>query len=209
MRVLVGELVRETLDVDGRAFRSVRALLFQPGVLTREYLAGRRRFYTSPLRLYLVISITFFVLLAWVASQGILLDISQDQGQGAAEQAQFMSETLPKLMFVLLPIFALFLKGLYPRRLYFDHIIFSLHLHSAAYVALAVMLPLEEVSNTHWLPLIVQLIATGYLLGYLVVSVHRVYQSSWVAASAKSMVILFGYLSTVFGVTHLASVLNA
>jgi hypothetical protein len=54
---LVGEVLKETLDVDGRAYRSIRTLLLQPGVLTSEYLAGRRRSYTPPLRLYRVIRV--------------------------------------------------------------------------------------------------------------------------------------------------------
>ena len=61
IRMLVGELIKETFDVDGRAFRTIRTLFLRPGVLTREYLAGRRRYYTSPLRLYLVISVVCFL----------------------------------------------------------------------------------------------------------------------------------------------------
>ena len=114
--------------------------------MTSEYLLGRRRSYTPPLRLYLGISVTFFVLMAWFASEGVLLEQGQSREADAASQAQFLSNDLPKMMFVLLPIFALLVKAVFWRRLYFDHIIFSVHLHSAAYVILVLMLPLEEIA---------------------------------------------------------------
>ena len=129
---LLGEIVRETMDIDGRAYRTIRTLMFKPGVLTREYLAGRRRSYTPPLRLYLVISVSFFVLVSWLASRGVLLDTGQTLEKDAESQARFMSDDLPRLMFVLMPVFALMVKIVFPSRLYFDHLIFSVHLHSAA-----------------------------------------------------------------------------
>ena len=58
---LVGDLLRETFEVDGRLAVTLKTLFRHPGKLTSEFLAGRRRAYTSPLRLYLAISITFFV----------------------------------------------------------------------------------------------------------------------------------------------------
>ena len=39
---LVGEVLRETLDVDGRAWRTIRTLFLRPGELTSEYLLGRK-----------------------------------------------------------------------------------------------------------------------------------------------------------------------
>ena len=125
IRELVGEMLKETLDIDGRASRTFRTLLMQPGVLTSEYLAGRRKSYTPPLRLYLIISVSFFLLVAWLAGQGVLLDPGQTRELDAAPQAQFMSDELPRLMFLLLPVFALLIKIVFPRRLYFDHIIFE------------------------------------------------------------------------------------
>ena len=117
---LAGELIRETFELDGRTARTLKALFRHPGLLTCEYVAGRRRHYVSPLRLYLVISIAFFVVVAWFAEDGVLLDPGQDLVRDAALQAQFLSDDLPKLMFVLLPVFALLLKAAYARRLYID-----------------------------------------------------------------------------------------
>ncbi len=205
IRQLIGELIKETLEIDGRAYRTIRALLFQPGVLTSEYLAGRRRSYTPPLRLYLVISVSFFILVAWLASQGVLLDPGQTREADAASQAQFMSDELPRLMFVLLPAFAILIKIVFPRRLYFDHIIFSVHLHSAAYVLLALMLPLEQIAGEHWLALITQLVLLACFLGYFVISLRCVYGASWLVSAVKSLAILFAYMVLVSGVIEATS----
>ncbi len=202
---LIGEILKETLDIDGRASLTFRTLLMQPGVLTSEYLAGRRKSYTPPLRLYLVISVSFFLLVAWLASQGVLLDPGQTRELDAEPQAQFMADELPRLMFVLLPIFALLIKIVFPRRLYFDHIIFSIHLQSAAYVLLALMMLLEKVASEHWLPLVAQIILLCYFLGYFAISLRRVYGGSWIVASAKSLAILFGYLIVISGVIEATS----
>lgn len=202
---LLGEVLKEALDVDGRAYRTFRTLVTQPGALTREYLAGRRHSYTPPLRLYLVISVSFFVLVAWLAGQGVLLDPGQTLERDAVSQARFMAEELPRLMFVLLPAFALLMKTVFPRRLYFDHVIFSVHLHSAAYLLLALMLPLEKVAGNHWVPLLGQIVLLCLFLVYFVLSIRRVYEANWIVASLKSVLVLFGYMVLVSGVIEASS----
>jgi len=46
---------------DSRLWRTLGALLGRPGYLTREFLAGRRARYLPPVRLYLVLSVLFFL----------------------------------------------------------------------------------------------------------------------------------------------------
>jgi hypothetical protein len=48
---------------DGRIAATVRGL-FRPGFLTREYIAGRRAGYLSPIRLYLIVSLIYFLVSA-------------------------------------------------------------------------------------------------------------------------------------------------
>jgi hypothetical protein len=191
---LVGDIIKETFEVDGRAALTIKTLFLRPGMLTSEFLDGRRRAFSPPLRLYLVISISFFVLVAWFAQSGLMLEPGQDPGFDAAVQARFLSDDLPRLMFLLLPMFALLMKGVYTKRLYFDHLIFSLHLHSAAYVILAMMLPLEELANRHLELMFVQVVVLVYFLAYFVLAVRRVYQSTWPAVAAKSAAVLFAYM---------------
>ena len=200
---LIGDVVKESFEIDGRAAATIKTLFRHPGKLTSEFLAGRRRTYTSPLRLYLVISISFFVLVAWLASRGILIDPGQDPTFDAAVQAGFLSDDLPRLMFVLLPIFALLVKMVYFNRLYFDHLIFSLHLHGAAYIVFALMfvfallLPLKEPASRYLALMIIETLGLTGFLAYFVIAIRRVYQSSWLAVVWKSVVILFAYMMVV------------
>lgn len=60
---LLRDLVDAVVDLDGRAWRTLGALLLRPGFLTREYFAGRRTRWTPPLRLFLAASIGFFLIL--------------------------------------------------------------------------------------------------------------------------------------------------
>ncbi|MGC1520140.1 MAG: DUF3667 domain-containing protein [Steroidobacteraceae bacterium] len=59
------ELVHEALEgithSDSRLWRTLYLLWFKPGELTREFIAGRRAAYLPPFRLYLVLSIIFFL----------------------------------------------------------------------------------------------------------------------------------------------------
>jgi Protein of unknown function (DUF3667) len=59
------ELWHEALEgithSDTRLWRTLYLLWFKPGKLTQEYVAGRRASYLPPFRLYLVLSIIFFL----------------------------------------------------------------------------------------------------------------------------------------------------
>lgn len=61
----LGHLLREfaasATDLDGRVWRSLRALVFQPGLLSREYLLGRRVRWLSPASLFLAVSVVYFL----------------------------------------------------------------------------------------------------------------------------------------------------
>ena len=58
------EALGDLYNFDSRLWRSLGLLLFKPGRLTRAYLEGRRARYVPPFRLYVVLSLTFFFLLA-------------------------------------------------------------------------------------------------------------------------------------------------
>lgn len=202
---LIAEIAREAVDIDGRAWRTARMLFRHPGLLTSEYLAGRRRIYTPPLRLYLVVSVSFFLLMAWVASQGLLLSPGQTAERDALLQARFLSDELPRLMFVMLPAFAVLLKLVFIRRLYFDHLIFSVHLHCAAYVVLAFMVPIENVAAANRLALFAQAVLLAYLFVYAVIAMRRTYATGWIAAAVRTTAIFFGYMVLVSGVIEATS----
>jgi hypothetical protein len=66
----LGEFLNEAAEsvthADSRVWRTLWPLLVKPGFLTKEFLEGRRARYLPPFRLYLVLSVIFFL----VASAG-------------------------------------------------------------------------------------------------------------------------------------------
>ena len=61
VRELVIDAFWELSGWDGRFLSTVRELFRHPGKLTREFLEGRRARYLSPLRLYLIASLVYFL----------------------------------------------------------------------------------------------------------------------------------------------------
>ena len=64
VRELATEFLGENFSFDTRLWRTLRPLLLRPGLLTKEYLAGRRIRFVSPLKTYLIAALLFFGLLA-------------------------------------------------------------------------------------------------------------------------------------------------
>ena len=62
---LTTEALHSLIELDGRAYRTLFYLLTKPAYLSREYFSGRRMSYTPPLRLFLVISVSFFLLVSF------------------------------------------------------------------------------------------------------------------------------------------------
>jgi Protein of unknown function (DUF3667) len=56
---------------EGALWRTFKLLLFKPGELTRQYLAGRRKHYVLPLRLYLSVSVVVLLVMRVLASAGM------------------------------------------------------------------------------------------------------------------------------------------
>ncbi len=81
--LFVQEFLWVVFELDGRAYRTLGNLLIRPGFLTLEYFAGRRVKYTPPLRLFLIISIGFFLIVSLFAS---IDGIRQDMADIAAPQ---------------------------------------------------------------------------------------------------------------------------
>jgi hypothetical protein len=82
------ELVHQALEgithSDSRLWRTLYFLWFKPGKLTQEFVAGRRAAYLPPFRLYLVLSILFF-LVASVSNTHVKFVRFDDAGVRAAQ----------------------------------------------------------------------------------------------------------------------------
>jgi predicted RNA-binding Zn-ribbon protein involved in translation (DUF1610 family) len=64
-------------STEGALWRTLALLLLQPGELTRRYLAGRRKHYVLPLRLYLTISVVALLALRLMVALQPGIDASQ------------------------------------------------------------------------------------------------------------------------------------
>lgn len=71
----LGEAFEGLTHADSRLWRTLWPLLARPGFLTREFFGGRRQRYLPPFRLYIVVSLLFFLVLA-LRPDVVRLDVS-------------------------------------------------------------------------------------------------------------------------------------
>ncbi len=77
---LAADFADDAFDWDGRLLRTMRTLYLRPGKVARDYVDGRRARYTPPIRLYLLASLLFFVVVALLDIRfiGVEYDIPDD-----------------------------------------------------------------------------------------------------------------------------------
>jgi hypothetical protein len=240
IREFVRDNFEDQLTVDRKLPRTLAALFLKPGLLTREYMAGRIARYIPPFRLYLFASVLFFILLSFLStrsewfrltgqdvlaeSRDTLAQASPDSGglnlrltvgerawldttnlqvntgsgwldekvrrnltllsqlpPGTAMQrvTTTMIEELPKVMFLLLPVYALLLKLIYARRrrLYVEHFVFALHLHAYSFFLFVIALIVQR----SWLFALV----CGVIALHTLFAMKRVYEQGWFRTLVK------------------------
>ena len=69
-----GEVLGDLFTWDSRLWRSLFPLVFRPGFLTAEFIAGRRARYVPPFRLYIIISFLLFLVLSLLARDMVSID---------------------------------------------------------------------------------------------------------------------------------------
>ena len=205
--------LHELTHLDSKIFRTLRALIFRPGLLTVEYLAGRRKRYVLPLRLFLVIfALNLFV---YTRPGVALYDVrfvttNSPQGKPFAEMLErnaakrHMAKdalydqinehwqhnaSLFQLMDVF--FFAVCLALLNWRRYFVEHLIFSLHTFSFSFL----------VSSVLWLyylhygfrqNLFLILISLTILFFYLLRAIPRMYGTTGWKTLLKSFLLMIG-----------------
>lgn len=76
---LTKDVLGDLIDWDSRVWRTLRPLAFRPGLLTLDFLRGRRMNYTPPFRMYLILSVAFFLLASLGNDPGGSLRFSSDE----------------------------------------------------------------------------------------------------------------------------------
>jgi Protein of unknown function (DUF3667) len=74
----IGVATEDITHADSRLWRTLAALLFKPGFLTRQFLHGHRASYLPPVRLYLVLSVVFFIIASSVQTHLAVLSFDED-----------------------------------------------------------------------------------------------------------------------------------
>ena len=246
VRDLVVDAFWELSGWDGRFASTLRALVQKPGLLTREFLEGRRARYISPLRLYLMASLVYFVLAA--AAPGVIIragdlpgteakggfKVTTTQsapervgklGSGAMTSQEALTpaqrevalkdiarapslmrpflrkavldptgfkrgilESMPRLLFALLPVFAAIVALFYRGKKYPEHLYFAIHLHAFMFLALGVP-ALFKVARLPIIAAVVEVIGLLWIPIYATLALRRVYGGSVALTLAKEIAI--------------------
>jgi hypothetical protein len=225
---MVGDAWAELSGYDGRIARTLRLLMRRPGALTIEALEGRRARYVSPVRLYLVASLVYFVCAAAIpnirtpppavipgSGVNIVVDGSGDSTPLSPEEreralkdidrapwwlqaflrpvvvdpAGFRTrflQTLPRVLFALVPVFAGIVALFYRRRGFVQHLVFAVHLHAAIFITLAVR-ELSQLTGTLVVLRVFEATAAVAIVVYSLVAFRRVYRESWPRVLVKGV----------------------
>ena len=194
LRDLFKNFLGDYFAYDSKLSKSVRPLLFKPGYLSLEYLRGRRMQYIPPLRLYIFVSILFFILLNWQTSKVATGAVSSDD----LILDNFFHNYLPKVFFLLLPVFAGFLALLFRKKKlgFVFQLIVAFHFHTFVFFSLSIYLMLSNaiaLSGQLFLnAILLSLIGFG-ILYYLLISLKRIYRLSWRATVGRYFLLIFLY----------------
>ena len=84
---LISDAFGDLFELDSRLWQTLVPLLIRPGRLTHDYLQGRRARYMPPFRMYLVLSLLFFVVAFFDPQEKLGLLFEPEPETTAAEEA--------------------------------------------------------------------------------------------------------------------------
>ncbi|HEV3326244.1 MAG TPA: DUF3667 domain-containing protein [Puia sp.] len=119
-------------------------------------------------------------------------------GQNKMHLEVNIQHDIPKIMFLLLPLFALYVRWFYSRKKYYyvNHAIFSVHFHSFVFLFFLLLLLLSAIIPGHWTGLILAGTSPIPIFIYLVAALHGMYQQSWRLSLLKGLAIALLYMIT-------------
>lgn len=210
----VHEFANHYVALEGKLWRTLVTLFFKPGVLTREYLAGRRERYVLPLRLFLTFSIVFFIAIKFIeppvsltSSPAAERAAIQQSGKSVAALSadekkavalRNVAKNGPYAAFLLLPIFTVLLRMLYVKRgLNFgSHLVFAFHFHAVVFTLFLVALAFQSKAAT------VLAVSLGPV--YLFFALHNCHGGRWWANLLRAMTLTVLHLFILFLVVIIA-----
>ena len=231
-REIAGEAMESFLSFDTRILRTLWPLVRRPGMLTVDFLAGRRARYVHPFKLYFAFCVLLFLGLAMSGYSviqigesedivtGVRVDVSEEEGVEEAAEAsekpsflarvltpigdlaendpdrlnRIFTDRLAKSIILLVPVFALLLLALYRGRRYVAHLVFSLHLHSFAFLDLIVGLGIDLAAGAPAQTRPGNGLAVLVIAVYSFLALRRVYGQGRFLTIVKMQLLLLGYL---------------
>ncbi len=216
---LAFHVIGDFFHFDSKFFRSFIPLFTKPGFLTKEYWAGRRQHYIHPLRLFFFVTIVMVIIAnayyhkyeEQIMAEKVVITNSSTEKPTEADKKEMerqrtkiingvrktfneLSVYLKYISFLLLPVYAIGFKLLYRRskRFYIDHLAYTLHLQSFAYIIASILLLAAifiSPSVREWWPVAV----VGTTVIYILISLRYLYKQSWLKTIIKS-VLAMGYI---------------
>lgn len=264
-RHILTHFITDYLHLDEKFFSSLKYLLFKPGFLTNEFNAGKRVKFVHPFRLYIFITIVFFIVqsvdqkhknkkdndpiridtLSNEQQETLQDTIVYDNGEIAVDKGfeqvsdtsveQYLArqdslpeeqrdgfikryfnkktitankndfnfgdkvnetfkKNIPKMMFLILPIFALILSMFFRKKklFYVEHFYHSVYLHSFFYLYMLLFALIAFIVPEAWKTYITIVSLTG-LFVYFYKSLMKVYEENAVFTLLKIVFILILY----------------
>lgn len=136
-------------------------------------------------------------IMAWILHN----NVRQKEKNGGRSKLHLevnVQHDIPKIMFVLLPLFALYVGWLYPRKKYYyvNHAIFSVHFHSFVFLFFLFLLLLNVIIPGNWTGVILAAISPLPIFIYLVAALRGMYGQSVGMSLLKALAISVLYAIT-------------
>ncbi|MEO9964998.1 MAG: DUF3667 domain-containing protein [Reichenbachiella sp.] len=150
MAHLFGDLINNLLFVDNRFWVSLKYLFFKPGLMTVEFLEGKRRKFMPPVTIFLFVNVFYFFTSPMtdyslplvdqlyqpthkaIANRLVEKKLAEEEltmEEYAIEYNQASDNVSKTIMILNIPIIAFFvyLLAIRKRKFYYDSLIFSIH----------------------------------------------------------------------------------
>lgn len=208
----------EVFNFDSKFIRTIRLLIFKPGFLTNEIIAGKRVNYIKPFRIYIIVVVLHFLAFSFFKSgdifavdrfplfklvPGIHELVHQYEVKSGLSHSVFIEtvdqkikDNLNVIFYFIVFVMALYFKLIYFRsgKYYIEHLYYMLHLISFGLIRNIVLIPL----------VILDLIPIAFVLAaitqltYTWISLKNVYHEGIGATTIKVFLTVFGFIFVFF-----------
>jgi len=208
LKRFLANVAGDITDIESsKIFKTLRAMLTKPGLLTTEYLAGRRGNYIGPIKLYLTFSAIYF-LFAWgtlaevrggatqrIARVPYLVSVAHKRGVEPSVLADKVNQSAEKyasaLRFFSVLISGTFLAAFYfgTKKYYVEHLVFSLYFYSFDFFCKSAfaLVYLVVAAIGYKLPAVALNLFYPIALTYLALALRRVYKQRWPITGMKAL----------------------